>query len=254
MEIIIIGGFLGSGKTSAINHLIADALEKNLNPAVIMNEFGKRSVDGQLIERPEVPMSEITEGCICCAMKSDVSQQLHELYLKYQPDIIFIECSGVAEPLAVVDACFTPVLAPFITLRSMVGIIDASMYSRIKSYPQDIAALFYEQLRHCATLFVNKIDKIEVEETARLLRQIERLNSDANIQVGQFGELNLKSLLEPTHINSNACGTLHSNINHQFIENPRLQTKEEMISALDNLPQDVYRVKGFVRFSDQQHV
>ena len=62
-------------------------------------------------------MSEITEGCICCVMKSDVSQQLHELYLKYQPDIIFIECSGVAEPLAVVDACFTPVLAPFITLR-----------------------------------------------------------------------------------------------------------------------------------------
>ena len=119
---------------------------------------------------------------------------------------------------------------------------------------RDIAALFYEQLRHCSTLFVNKIDKIEVEETARLLRQLERLNSDANIQVGQFGELNLKSLLEPTHINSNACGTLHSNINHQFIENPRLQTKEEMISALDNLPQDVYRVKGFVRFSDQQHV
>ena len=107
---------LGSGKTSTINHLIADALENNLNPAVIMNEFGRRSVDGQLIERPEVPMSEITEGCICCAMKSDVSQQLHELYLKYQPDIIFIECSGVAEPLAVVDACFTPVLAPFITL------------------------------------------------------------------------------------------------------------------------------------------
>ena len=71
------------------------------------------------------------------------------------------------------------------------GIIDASMYSRIKSYPQDIAALFYEQLRHCSTLFVNKIDKIEVEETARLLRQLERLNSDANIQVGQFGELNL---------------------------------------------------------------
>ncbi|PCW16897.1 GTPase, partial [Listeria monocytogenes] len=53
MEIIIIGGFLGSGKTSAINHLIADALENNLNPAVIMNEFGKRSVDGQLIEHPE---------------------------------------------------------------------------------------------------------------------------------------------------------------------------------------------------------
>ena len=75
-------------------------MRNNLNTAVIMNEFGKLSVDGQLINHPKVPIGEITEGCICCAMKSDVSQQLHELYLKYQPDIIFIECSGVAEPLA----------------------------------------------------------------------------------------------------------------------------------------------------------
>ena len=179
---------LGSGKTSAISHLIADALENNLNPAVIINEFGKRSVDGQLIERPEVPMSEITEGCICCAMKSDVSQQLHELYLKYQPDIIFIECSGVAEPLAVVDACFTPVLAPFITLRSMVGIIDASMYSRIKSYTQDIAALFYEQLRHCSTLFVNKIDKIEWKKPPACY-----VNSSTSIAMPIFKLVNLEN-------------------------------------------------------------
>ena len=42
-------------------------------------------------------------------MKSNVSQQLHEIYLEHQPDLVFIECSGIAEPLAVVDACLTPV-------------------------------------------------------------------------------------------------------------------------------------------------
>ena len=46
-------------------------------------------------------------------MKADVSEQLHQLYLKEQPDIVFIECSGIAEPVSVLDACLTPILAPF---------------------------------------------------------------------------------------------------------------------------------------------
>lgn len=107
MEIIIIGGFLGGGKTTLLNHLVSEAMTQGLQPAVIMNEFGKQSVDGQLIDQ-EIPLNELTEGCICCAMKADVSDQLHQLYLDYQPDIVFIECSGIAEPLAVVDACLTP--------------------------------------------------------------------------------------------------------------------------------------------------
>ncbi|TJX29939.1 CobW-like GTP-binding protein, partial [Staphylococcus haemolyticus] len=98
MEIIIVGGFLGSGKTTTLNHLITDALDHNLKTALIINEFGKMSVDSQLIH-PTIPISEIVEGCICCAMKSNVSQQLHEIYLEHQPDLVFIECSGIAEPL-----------------------------------------------------------------------------------------------------------------------------------------------------------
>ena len=112
------------------------------------------SVDSQLIH-PTIPISEIVEGI--CAMKSNVSQQLHEIYLEHQPDLVFIECSGI-EPLSVVDACLTPVLAPITTIRSMLGIIDAKLYEKIETYPRDIQALFYEQLSHCSTLFVNKID------------------------------------------------------------------------------------------------
>ena len=67
-------------------------------------------------------------------MKSNVSQQLHEIYLEHQPDLVFIEC-GIAEPLAVVDACLTPVLAPITTIRSMLGIIDAKLYEKIETYP-----------------------------------------------------------------------------------------------------------------------
>lgn len=59
MRIIIIGGFLGSGKTTLLNHLVKDAIDNHLHPAVIMNEFGKQSIDGLLIEQP-IPLEEIT--------------------------------------------------------------------------------------------------------------------------------------------------------------------------------------------------
>lgn len=253
MQIIIIGGFLGGGKTTTLNHLITDALDNNLKPAVLMNEFGKMSVDGQLIEQ-EVPMEEIVDGCICCAMKADVSDQLHQLYLDYQPDIVFIECSGVAEPLAVVDACLTPVLAPIIQIRSIVGIVDATMYERLDAYPADIQKLFLEQIRHCSTLFVNKIDLVAIEATAKLLRELESMNSTANILVGSYGSLSLKSLLEATNIKRRDSQILHGDIGHYYIETPQLKSKADFIDDLSALPNDVYRVKGFVRFTDEQHI
>ncbi|PTE66945.1 GTP-binding protein [Staphylococcus devriesei] len=253
MQIIIIGGFLGGGKTTTLNHLITDALDNNLKPAVLMNEFGKMSVDGQLIEQ-EVPMEEIVDGCICCAMKADVSDQLHQLYLDYQPDIVFIECSGVAEPLAVVDACLTPVLAPIIQIRSIVGIVDATMYERLDAYPADIQKLFLEQIRHCSTLFVNKIDLVAIEATAKLLRELESMNSTANILVGSYGSLSLKSLLEATNIKRRDSQILHGDIGHYYIEAPQLKSKADFIDDLSALPNDVYRVKGFVRFTDEQHI
>ena len=61
MKIVIIGGFLGGGKTTVLNHLLAESLKESLKPAVIMNEFGKMSVDGALVSE-DIPLSELTEG------------------------------------------------------------------------------------------------------------------------------------------------------------------------------------------------
>ena len=208
------------------------------------------SVDSHLIE-PTIPISEIVEGCICCAMKSNVSQQLHEIYLEHQPDLVFIECSGIAEPLAVVDACLTPVLAQLPLLEVCLASLMQSC-TRRETYPRDIQALFYEQLSHCSTLFVNKIDIADFNQVARLLRHLEVINGDANIQVGQWGELTLNTLLNVKHLGAKQRGTLHHAINHQLIDTPRSQTKADFIEKLTLLPQQVYRLKGFVRFTDSE--
>ena len=132
----------------------------------------------------------------------------------------------------------------------MLGIIDAKLYEKIETYPRDIQALFYERLSYCSTLFVNKIDIADFNQVARLLRHLEVINRDANIQVGQWGELALNTLLNVKHLDAKQRGTLHHAINHQLIDTPRSQTKADFIERLTQLPQQVYRVKGYrLKFS-----
>lgn len=253
MKIVIIGGFLGGGKTTVLNHLLAESLKESLKPAVIMNEFGKMSVDGALVSE-DIPLSELTEGCICCAMKADVSEQLHQLYVKEQPDIVFIECSGIAEPVSVLDACLTPILAPFTTITHMIGVIDASMYKHIKSFPKDIQGLFYEQLAYCSVLFVNKIDSADVETTSKLLKDLEVINPEADIQVGMHGSVTLPiSVRQMTATSDDKHKSLHQMINHQFVQSPVKCTKAQFIKRLACLPSHIYRLKGFMTFEDTTH-
>ncbi|KAA2215353.1 GTP-binding protein, partial [Staphylococcus sp. 53017] len=89
------------------------------------------------------------------------------------------------------DACLTPILAPFTTITNMIGVIDESMYKNIKSFPKDIQGLFYEQLAYCSVLFVNKIDSADVETTSKLLKDLEVIKPEADIQVGMHVSVTL---------------------------------------------------------------
>lgn len=252
MRIIIIGGFLGGGKTTLLNHLVKDAIDNHLHPAVIMNEFGKQSIDGLLIEQP-IPLEEITSGCICCAMKADVSQQLHQLYIHYQPDIVFIECSGVAEPLAVVDACLTPVLSPIVRIDSIVNVIDAAMANKLSTYPDDIQHLFFAQLEHSSTLFINKIDRVDLDSLSEFLVNIGQQHQDADVRVGVQGQLGLSDLIQPQALHAKPSGQHHHRLNHIFIEQPTIVNQHTFIDHLEHLPTHVYRLKGFMRFADKPY-
>ena len=75
-------------------------------------------------------------------MKSRCIRTVTSIIFKEQPDIVFIECSGIAEPVSVLDACLTPILAPFTTITHMIGVVDASMYKHIKSFQKTSKAYF----------------------------------------------------------------------------------------------------------------
>ena len=98
MEVFLVSGFLGSGKTTLIRHLLTSRIKDLGKIALIVNEVGEIGVDGTLLSGQNVDMVEITSGCICCTMKNDFSKAVQEIRERIKPDFLIVEATGVAQP------------------------------------------------------------------------------------------------------------------------------------------------------------
>lgn len=254
MDIVIIGGFLGGGKTTVLNNLIEDVILKGKTTAVLMNEFGEQSIDTYLIDK-SVQVSELINGCICCEMKTDVANQLHELYLEYQPDVVFIECSGVAHPSEVLDACLTPVLAPFSEIVSMLGVLDVSLYNNLESYPKVIQKLLDAQIKHSSNIVLNKSDLVSSEELLKVVSTINAKYPNIEYFITNYGEVTIDNIKISESLNYKKeydKEVYHGSLGHLLYKFSHNWDKSDFIEWLKTLPENIYRVKGFLKFNENQ--
>ena len=134
MNIQIVSGFLGSGKTTFLNRYMT-CLQGRV--AVIENEFGPAGLDAQLLGE-EVPVKEISAGCICCSM--DFQQGIAEVEQKYHPDYLLIEPSGVGRLSDVVKAC----TEQGYSVDQLITMVDLSSY---EDYAQAFGEFYLDQIR-----------------------------------------------------------------------------------------------------------
>lgn len=128
IPVTVITGFLGSGKTTLVHHLLQNPNGKRI--AVIVNEFGETGVDGEIIkascECPEEDLVELSNGCLCCTVQEEfLPTMLKLMERKDTIDHIVIETSGLALPKPLVKAVNWPDLKPHLTVDAVVTVVDA---------------------------------------------------------------------------------------------------------------------------------
>ena len=255
MDVLLVSGFLGAGKTTLIKHLLVSGIEAVGKVAVIVNEVGDIGIDGTLLSGQNVDLLELTSGCICCTMKTDFMKAVQEIHHRVNPDYLVVEATGVAQPADVLDIFFYPPLSEFTSLGNQVTVVDAGFFKA-----RELLGSFYEDQIHFANIVIlNKIDLVEPETLHDIEKLLCKMNPEAKIFTARNCVVDPFLLVQG---NSSDKGTnlrpLKNHNNHQrwgfqtfsFIDERPLE-RSKLIQFLESLPLELFRLKGWVRFPDE---
>lgn len=192
MQLLIISGFLGSGKTSILMPFVKQLTSKGKIVAIIENEIGEKGVDDLYLREHGLYVKEIYHGCICCNLRTDLISSLLELERDYQPDVIVMEPTGVADPNLIMSSISG--YPGKLESTTMVSVVDAERFEDIL----DLKIPLTIDGMKCADLIaLNKIDLITSENLATLNSQIKSINPDSPVRnVSAHDEKLLESLFE----------------------------------------------------------
>lgn len=178
MEVIVVGGFLGSGKTTTIINMGKYLAEKGKKVAIIVNEIGEVGIDGDVIKRFGFDTKEITSGCICCSLKVGLRTTVTLLAKEYNPDILMIEPTGIAFPHLIRDEVELMNLGEQVKMAPLVTLIDGS---RFKPLMKEVKEFAMRQIIDAEILGINKVDLVEPIRIPILEASVQQLNPKARI-------------------------------------------------------------------------
>ncbi|EAZ86680.1 GTP-binding protein [Lysinibacillus fusiformis] len=278
IPVTVLSGYLGSGKTTMMNHVLQN--EKDLRVAVIVNDMSEINIDAELIangsgiSRTEEKFVELSNGCICCTLREDLLQEVERLAKLGNIDYILIESSGISEPIPVaqtfsyLDEELGIDLTRFCQLDTMVTVVDAhrfwhdfqsgeSLLERKEAIGEldgrDVADLLIDQIEFCDVLVLNKCDLVSIEEVERLERILRALQPEAKIIRTVSGEMDPAEILNTGRFDfervSESAGWLKElELGH---ENHMPETEEYGISSFTYTSRKPFHPMRFVEWCDQ---
>ncbi len=199
-------GYLGAGKTTLLNRVLTN--QEGYKVAVIVNDIGEVNVDARLIAdgakiTDTSDIVPLTNGCICCTLKSALAQNIENLIKTGKYDYIMIEASGVCEPLPIAQELE---LIKNGKLDNVVGVVDASrlvdefaggdkLLQKDKIGEEDIESLLVQQIEFCSTLVINKKDLVSEDDFKKVRKVIEALHPGVKIIETSHGDVPVGDIL-----------------------------------------------------------
>lgn len=202
--ITLLCGYLGAGKTTLLNHVLNN--QKGYKVAVIVNDIGEVNVDETLIAKganitDTSSIVPLTNGCICCTLKSQLAQDIEELIASGKYDYILIEASGVCEPMPIAQELETIQNGK---LDNVVGVVDAKRLvdefasgdALLKDKDEeDIESLLVQQIEFCSTLVINKKDLVSEEQFRKVRAVINAIHPNVRILETDHGKVDVAEML-----------------------------------------------------------
>ncbi|ULT55300.1 GTP-binding protein [Neobacillus drentensis] len=251
VEVYILSGFLGSGKTTLLKRLLEDERSRGRKAAVLMNELGQVSIDSDAVEE-DVLLKELLGGCICCSIQDELEAQLQGLLMKDQPEVIYIETTGAAHPVEVLDSILSPLFADQLSIKGIITTVDGTRWKDRKALSPQLQQLILEQVRNADFILINKIDELKENEQAQLIFEMQGLNSTAQCLLTQYSKVPIEQLRKLSVNLEKESSHIHLNLStfvYQF-HKPISDTGFE--EFLKKLPDTIYRIKGYLKFHYSQ--
>ena len=254
----IVTGFLGSGKTTLLKYVLQHGLN-NRRVAIVMNELGDLGVDGKVIKDLEAveKLVELDNGCICCSIGFRFALAIQEIVETANPELIIIETTGVAEPQPLLQELGIAGL----TLDAVITVVDAENLLGVHSQ----SVVTEKQIEAADFIVLNKIDLVDEKHLRKVEKYLQKLNDRALLLPASYGQVktdllfgtSVRNYREKLRVSPSGFHTEgHSHLEQDEIsafiyKGENLLERKKFEGFLSELPSQVYRAKGFMKFINE---
>ena len=264
LPVTVISGFLGSGKTTLVNHILAN--QHGLKVAVIVNEIGDIGIDSELIIGIGEDMMELSNGCICCSLNNDlVDATFRVLHRDKTVDYLVVESTGLADPLPIVLTFMRSEFRDLVRVDSVITIADADNFA-IELFDSEAA---HNQLRYADIILLNKCDLASTQRLCTIEEGIHSISRGARIVRTTCCQVPLPLILSVGLFQSDryfADGSDHVDRDHGHLADDGFEAlsfqadrpfaADRFQYFLEQLSDNVFRAKGllWIDESDRRYV
>ena len=248
IPVLLLTGYLGSGKTTLVNKILAN--KKGIKFAVIVNDIGEVNIDADLIQQGGVvnkkddSLVALQNGCICCTLKMDLVEQIREIIEMGRFDYIVIEASGICEPAPIAQTiCSIPSMGPqyikggIARLDCIVTVVDVMRMKdefgngdnlqRGNLDEDDLENLVIQQLEFCNIILLNKASEVTPSELDHVTQIIRAIQPKAEIIPCDYGDIELERILDTRRFNFDDVATSAAWIDQTTTVSPTMTKRQK---------------------------
>jgi cobalamin biosynthesis protein CobW len=193
VPILVVSGFLGSGKTTLVRHLLQSAQAQGTRVAVISNEFGALGIDKALLGEGEEAYVELEGGCVCCQLSDELCDTLQMLWERVQPDQVIVETSGVALPSDIQLQFWREPVCTWVEDDMALVVVNAEQVAE----GRDLHGTFADQVSSADLLLLNKVDLAAAADLPRLEAVLQEIAPETPVLHASYGNLDPAVLFPP---------------------------------------------------------